>query len=383
VDLGAIWRNLDRIARWVAPARVWAVVKADAYGHGAAAVVQAIQGHPALRGVVVARPEEARELRRLGISCPILVLSPTFQPEDYRWAAEVGVELCLSSPEQLALAEEVAPTLVQPLSVHLELDTGMTRLGLSLEQAAAAVRAWADGTRMLCVRGWMSHLAAAEEPERRETLEQLRLFQESISFLPPSLGRQLELHLANSAGALLLPASHFDAVRVGLGLYGVDPTAGRSPVLLEAAMRVVTQVALLREIPVGRGVGYGFRWRAARPARIAMVPVGYADGYSWSLGNRSWALVSGVRVPVVGSVSMDLLALEVTDVPVEVGSEVVLLGKQGPEQITVQDLAAWAGTIPYELLCRLGRRLPRRYLLPSEPTPAEAASALSAVLGAP
>ncbi len=362
IDLGAIRRNLDRIAKWVAPARVWAVVKADAYGHGAGPTAQALEGHSALRGLAVARTQEARDLQRLGVRCPILILSPTFQGEDYCWAASAGVEVVISSQVQIEVVRSVAPRLSRPLRVHLELDTGMTRLGFALKDAIAVVRDGFDSSMPIDICGWMSHLAAAEDPGRPETMEQLQRFKASLDLLTPERLAQLEVHLANSAAALLMPEARFHCVRVGLALYGIQPFSGRSPVLLEPAMTVQSAIALIQDIPTGRSVGYGCRWRAERPSKIAIVPVGYGDGYAWSLGNRSWALVAGARVPVVGSVSMDLLALDVSGLEVAAGTEVVLLGEQGEEEITIHDLATWAGTIPYELLCRLGRRLPRCYL---------------------
>lgn len=361
IDLGAVWRNLDRLSREVSPARVWAVVKADGYGHGAVPIARTLESHGALRGVSVARLEEALELRKGGYRGAILVLSPLGGRSDYVAAAAASVELVLSSTEQLRWAAEAARELKRPLPVHVELDTGMTRLGLPPREA----REWILAPERLAgleLRGWLTHFARADELDAAATDAQLELFRASMAEIPAQLREGIEFHVANSAAALHWPSSRFDAVRVGLALYGVEPIPGRSPVALEPAMAVRSAVTQLHRVAPGRSVGYGGRWRAKRPSTLAIVPVGYADGYSWSLGNRAEALLAGRRVPVVGAVSMDLLALDATDLDVRVGSEVVLLGSQGRERITIWELADWAGTIPYELLCRLGRRLPRRYV---------------------
>ncbi|MBP7588650.1 MAG: alanine racemase, partial [Thermoanaerobaculia bacterium] len=167
------------------------------------------------------------------------------------------------------------------------------------------------------------------------------------------------VHLANSAGALHLPSARFDWVRLGLALYGYD-SAGRLSAELEPVLSVEAEIVQVKSIPPGTRVGYGGRFTAERPSRIGIVPVGYADGYSWRLGNRADVLVGGQRVPVVGSVSMDLLAVDVTGVAAEIGSRVTLLGRQGAETISAVELAAEVGTVPYQLLCLFGLRLPRR-----------------------
>ncbi len=205
----------------------------------------------------------------------------------------------------------------------------------------------------------MSHLAEAETPESESNRQQQRRFDEVLALLSPAERAVISVHLANSAGALHLPAARFDWVRLGIALYGYD-SAGRLSGDLEPVLSVAAEIVQVKSIPAGTRVGYGGRWTAERPSRIGIVPVGYADGYSWRLGNRAEVLVAGRRVPVVGSVSMDLLAVDRHRVAAEVGSRVTLLGRQGAEAISAVELAAEVGTMPYQLLCLFGLRLPRR-----------------------
>lgn len=205
----------------------------------------------------------------------------------------------------------------------------------------------------------MSHLAEAETPESESNVQQQERFGEVLSLLAPAERAKLVVHLVNSAGALHLPGARFDWVRLGIALYGYD-SAGRLSAELEPVLSVEAEIVQVKSIPAGTRVGYGGRWTASRPSRIGIVPVGYADGYSWRLGNRAEVLVGGQRVPVVGSVSMDLLAVDITGVATDVGTRATLLGRQGAEAISAVELAAEVGTIPYQLLCLFGLRLPRR-----------------------
>jgi len=252
---------------------------------------------------------------------------------------------------------------VQP--VHLQVDTGMTRLGIleeELPEALAIIRE----SEELELAGLLSHFADADILESPRNSDQARRFAGMVEALTAEERSRALVHLANSAGALHFPDSRYDLVRVGLALYGYDPAGvfeGLVPV-----MSVKTRIVLVRDIPAGTRVSYGGRWTAGRASRIGVLPVGYADGYAWRLTGKAEALVRGHRLPVVGAVSMDMIFVDLTDLPVEeddpvgVGEEVVLLGSQGEEWITAHDLAREVETIPYELLCLLGLRLARRYV---------------------
>ncbi|HLE84081.1 MAG TPA: alanine racemase, partial [Thermoanaerobaculia bacterium] len=259
---------------------------------------------------------------------------------------------------------------VQP--IHLKVDTGMTRLGIAedeLPRALEMVRA----SRHLELAGLLSHLADADLLDSPRNLDQERRFARAADALTAEERARALLHLANSAGALHRPASRHGLVRLGLALFGHDPAHDPASRFdgLEPVMSVKTRTVLVRDIPAGTRVSYGGRWTAARPSRIGVLPVGYADGYAWRLTNRAPALVRGRRLPLVGAVSMDMVFVDLTDLAEPgaaagpaawVGEEVVLLGRQGDERIAVTELAELAGTIPYELLCLLGLRLARRYV---------------------
>ncbi len=375
VDLGALERNFERVARQAAPARLLAVVKADAYGHGAVEVARCLEPL-GVAGFAVALVEEGMELRRAGIGAPILVLSPVPR-EAFAHLRRYGLVPAVSGLDQLEALERFALESRWRVGVHLKFDTGMTRLGIPGDAAAEAL-ARVRASRALELAGVMSHLAEAETPESPANREQGERFLRVAGLLEGEERGRVALHVANSAGALHQPARRHDLVRCGLALYGLDPARPRAAGELEPVARVVAGIVQLHEAAAGTRVGYGGRWVAERPSRIAIVPVGYADGYSWRLGNRAEALLGGRRVPVAGAVSMDLLALDVTGTTAAVGDEVTLVGRDGGEEIRVGDLAAAAETVPYELLCLLGLRLPRVLVrsLAAPPRPArEAATA--------
>jgi alanine racemase len=355
VDLDALVHNLELLRRRVAPARVMGIVKADAYGHGAPAVARALE-RAGIDGLGVALVEEGVELRRAGVELPILVLGSAQAPQlalfrRHRLTATIG------SAEQLRLWREAAPGAGEAQPVHLKVDTGMTRLGVPLAAAGEALAAIREhpGLRL---EGLLSHLAEAEDLASPHAAAQEARFAALLGELGAATGGVVR-HLANSAAALHRPATRYDLVRAGLALYGLDPVEREAG--LRPAMAVRARVVVVREVPAGTRLGYGGVRSTARPSRLAVVPVGYADGYPWRLSDRAAALVGGTRVPVAGNVSMDMTLLDVTAVETAVGDEVVLLGRQGSGEIGAGELARLAGTIPYEILCGFGLRLPRRY----------------------
>ncbi len=356
IDLGALERNFDRLARLSAPARVLAVVKADAYGHGAVEVARCLEPR-GVAGFAVALAEEGIALRGAGIRAPILVLSP-LPPDACPFLRRYALTPAISGFEQLAVLEAFAAAARWTVGVHLKFDTGMSRLGLPWQQAASALER-VRRNPVLRLEGVMSHLAEAEMPESPANREQEKRFASVLACLRDDERERVQIHLANSASALHDTTLRHDLVRSGLALYGIDPARPRLPADLEPIATIVAEIVQIKELAAGSRVGYGGRWVAERPSRIAVVPVGYADGYSWRLGNRAEALVGGGRARVAGAVSMDLLALDITGLDAQVGDEVVLVGRRGAETIRVAELAAAADTVPYELLCLLGLRLPR------------------------
>jgi len=369
IDLDALAANLATVRRTFADsgaeARIMAVIKADAYGHGATEVSLALEraGVDLLGAALL---EEGAEVRRAGVELPILVLGVA-QAEQLPYFRRYRLVPVVSGMDQLVLWRdwlEGAGDFVQ--DVHLQVDTGMTRLGIGEEDLAEALRI-IRRTPGLRLCGLLSHFADADLVESPRNPDQERRFAGVVDALTPAERERVQIHLANSAGALHRPASRHDLVRLGLALYGYDP-AGLFEGLLPV-MSVKTRTVLVRDVPAGTRVSYGGRWSAPRPSRIGVLPVGYADGYAWRLTGKAEALVRGRRLPIVGAVSMDMIFVDLTDLSppgeeggIGVGEEVVLLGAQGEGRITAHELARAVETIPYELLCLLGLRLARRYV---------------------
>jgi alanine racemase len=348
---------------------VWAVLKADAYGHGAPAVARTLE-RARVDGFCVALLEEAVELREAGIQAPILVMGG-----HYGGAYEEVVARDLTPVVHDAGQVEAFARLVRsgvapkPARVHLKVDTGMARLGVTMGELPALARALAE-TPEVRVEGLMTHLACADAETHDGTGQQLERFEAATELLARHGIKPLLRHAANSA-ALLRSQAPLDAVRPGLALFGVAPRAGGRELAtdLKPAMRVRTEVVACREVAEGSPVGYGATWTAPRRSRIATVPMGYADGLSRRVGNRGHLIVRGVRAPIVGAVSMDMTMVDVTDVPgAAVGDEVVVLGSQegpgGRASISADEIAAHADTIAWEVLTSVSRRVPRFYREP-------------------
>lgn len=358
VDLGAVRANAATLAATAPTARLMAVVKADGYGHGAVPVAEAALAGGATH-LAVATAGELEQLRAAGIEAPVQVFSPLAAAEMARVVAARGEPTLWTSEAAAAVAALASPG--APVRVHLELDTGMGRLGARPEDVGALVAA-ADRPE-LEVAGLMTHLATADETEGEHAgfaREQLLRFVGALADLRPRFPGAL-VHVANSAATLRDSGFHRDMVRCGIALYGCSPFMGDPAVHgLRPAMELVTWLASVKTIRSRESVGYGRTHRAARGTRIGLVPVGYADGYPRTLSNRSRALVAGRPVPVVGTVSMDLLTVDLGPEGEErVGDEVVLMGERGGERILAEELAGLAGTINYEITCGIGARVPR------------------------
>jgi alanine racemase len=346
ISASALRANLARV-RAVAPrSRVLAVVKANAYGHGLASTAAVL---PDVDAFGVARLEEAQVLRAAGIAQPILLMEGVFDGEGLAEAARQRLDLVVHDEEQLALLE--AGPVGNGFVVWLKLDTGMNRLGFRANQVPGALaRLAALGPRVAELR-LMTHFAAADERDSPQTREQVQRFDEL------TVSCRGARSLANSAGIFAAPESHRDWVRPGLALYGVSPfpEAVGNSLGLVAAMRLVTTVIAVRNVSRGESVGYGAVWRAPRESRVAIIAAGYGDGLPRSLPNGTPVLVAGERAALVGRVSMDMIAVDVTGIArVEPGTQVVLWGPELP----VEEIAAHAGTISYELLCGVSQRVP-------------------------
>ena len=347
IDAGAITRNTARLAHAAPGAAVCAVVKSDGYGHGAVTAARA-----ALEGgatwLAVAAAAEARELRAAGIGTRLLVMG-ALDAEELAVALEADADV-------VAWSEEFLGALPAPARVHVKLDTGMGRLGTRDPELAARLAELA-GDRLA---GLMTHFATADEPGDTFMDEQLGRFR---AWAEPLRERfpDAVVHAANSAATLRDPATHFDMVRPGVALYGMDPF-GSDPFAreLEPALTLVTKVLAVKDAAPGESAGYGRRFVAREPTQLATLPIGYGDGWRRALTNNAEVLVGGRRFPLVGTVSMDNIALDLgLDSGVTVGDEAVLIGAQGPERILAEEVARRLGTINYEVTCALTPRVVR------------------------
>jgi alanine racemase len=359
VNLRAIARNVAAIRGVLSPAtRLMAVVKADAYGHGAVPVARAVlkAGADAL-GVALA--EEGAELRQAGVAAPILVLGAT-TADQAEWVAEYGLEATVWDVETAHHLSRRAQDRRVTVPVHIKIDTGMGRVGMPADGPVVELVERISRLPGIRVEGLMSHLADADHPDPTYTARQYRRFLGVAESLRRAGIEIPTHHLANSAGALRFPGIQMDMVRVGLALYGMDPYPGA--MRLEPALTLKTRVVMVKRVPAGFAVGYGHTFVTPEPMVLATIPIGYADGYRRGLSNKGVALLHGRRVAVVGRVSMDQTVLGLPpDLDAAVGDEVVLLGEQGDDRITAEEWATWLGTITYEVATGFSRRVPRRY----------------------
>jgi alanine racemase len=357
------------------PSKLWPVLKADGYGHGATAVAATLE-HAGIDGFCVALLEEGIELRESGIESPIIVMG------GYYGRFREGVDALLAhqltpvvyEPGQIEGIANAARYLGrESVGVHLKVDTGMGRLGATADQLDAALSALRRAPQ-LSLEGFMTHLACADSASLEETHKQLADFDALYERVKRAGFSPRVRHAANSAAMLRLPSAQLDAVRPGIALFGVHPcpdlpSEGTRTPKLKPVMRVLTEIVALRDLPKGTAIGYGHTWRASRQSKIATIPVGYADGLSRALSNRGEVLVAGKRCRIVGTVSMDLTMVDVTDVPgVSLRDEVVVLGqgrgRLGEDVITADEVAAKIGTISWECLTSVSRRVPRFYRHP-------------------
>jgi alanine racemase len=381
IDAAALRANLAQLRSTVAPARVAAVVKANAYGHGLVPVARAIASAADLLCVFSAG--EAAALREAGIESPLLVIGPT-DPADLPAALAARAAITLWSSGAYARdVARAASAAGRPFPVHVKIDTGVTRFGCEPDEAAALIAALEDDPSVFSVEGASTHLAAAEELESAFTREQLHRFDAALEPAGDLRGRGILRHAAASAAAMLYPESRYDLVRAGIATYGIWPSpqtqaAAGKRVRLEPALRWTASLVAVREVEAGRSIGYGCTYATTRPSRVGVIPAGYAEGIPRSAGGRGSVLICGKRAPLVGRVCMDVAFADVTEIPqAHAGSEVTLLGRDGADAIGAEEWANWAGTIAYEIVARLPGDLPRT--VADQPSSAAIASARSSV----
>jgi alanine racemase len=359
INLSRLRQNLQAIRAHVAPAGVMIVVKANAYGHGLGEVSKALAGEADYIGVAVL--EEGVYLRQLGVTRPILVLGGIWGEQVPRYL-EHDLTFTASSVERLEQIDAAAALAGRPARVHLKIDTGMERIGVHYYSAETLQEA-ALTCKHIQVEGIFSHFANADAPDLTHARLQLERFNEVLHFYDQhSLPMPLR-HMANSAAILQLPESRFDLVRPGILLYGVYPSPDvPQTVPVRPALTWKSRVVYFKVVRAGHPVSYGSTWQSDHPVRIVTVPVGYGDGYFRSLSNQAQVLLHGRRYPQVGRVCMDQMMVNIEADSAFNGDEVILLGEADGQSISAQDLAEWAGTIPYEILTNINTRVPRVYL---------------------
>ena len=361
VNLAALAHNLSCITRYLSPhCEILAIVKANAYGHGAVETAQALvrQG---IGRFAVASLDEGIALRHAGINASIVVLGALFEQQIADLVANTLTPV-ISDGRILSSLTKAARSHQAPYPIHLKVETGMGRLGFSPEELLSLLDCSLVRSP-LQVEGLMTHLADADGKDTAFTEQQLGIFRTVLAQVKQRGVTLPFVHTANSAAIVRFPAAHFSLVRPGIMLYGYHtlPTTVPAPDL-KPVLSLHTTIAQLRTIPRGGSVSYNGTFVATRPTRIAVLPIGYADGYSRRLSHRGLVLIQGRRAPIVGLVCMDMIMVDVTDLaPVQIGDSVTLIGQQGEESIWADEVADWIGTIPYEILCGIGSRVPRLY----------------------
>ena len=360
VDLDALAHNYRVIAEHVRPAQVMPILKANAYGHGLVAVARKLEsiGAPC---VGVAYLEEGLRLRQEGVRMPVLVLGgivgsqiPLFLEHD--------LSLTASSVDKLRAIEECAAALGRTARVHLKIDTGMERIGVHWYSAEPLLEA-SLGARHVNVEGVFTHFANADEANLTHARLQLERFHEVLRFYERRSVRPPMRHAANSGAILQLPDSHLDCVRPGVLFYGASPTTELPLTLpVRQALRWVTHVVFFKVVKPGQPVSYGSTWTKATMTRVVTLPVGYGDGYARAMSGKAQVILGGRRAPVVGRICMDQVMVDIGWTSAYNGDEVVLLGGPAPLAIRIEELAAWAGTIPHEVLTSINTRVPRVYV---------------------
>lgn len=371
VDLDAIRSNLENMKANIAPdTGIIGVIKTDGYGHGAIPIGKELEKLSYVTGYAVATAEEAFILRESGIKKPILILGYTF-PYSYIRLMEEEVRLTVFREDMLnelsvLCREEAVRGKQLKARIHIKVDTGMSRIGIRPDEQGIAFVKKALETEGIEVEGIFTHFARADEEDKTNVRHQLSVFSEFLRKVREETGREIPIkHCSNSAGILELKEANMDVVRAGITLYGLWPSdqVRKDIVTLKPALSLYSSIVYLKEIEEGTPVSYGGTYIARNKIRVATIPVGYGDGYPRGLSGKGYVLIKGKKAPILGRVCMDQMMADVTSIPgVALGDKVTLIGRDGSEQITMEQLGALSGRFNYELACCLGKRIPRVYI---------------------
>ena len=361
IDLGAVEANiLSMRDRLKDETRMIAVIKTDAYGHGALRIAALTEGYDFLWGFAVATVEEAMQLRKAGVKKPILILGFVF-PEDYDTIVRHDIRIAVFKYSMAKQLNEAAERAGVKVPIHLAVDTGMSRIGFPVSEKGADEAAKASSLPNLHVEGTFTHFAKADEYDKTFANMQFERFTQFEEMLRQRGADPGMRHVNNSAGIMELSHFQLDAVRAGITIYGIYPSGevDRSALPLRSVMSLVSHIADIKEVPEGCPVSYGGTFVTKRKTRIATIPAGYGDGYPRLLSNKGRVLIRGKSAPIIGRVCMDQFMVDVTDIEAEEFDQVTLLGRDGSEEITADELGRISGRFPYELTCDINARVPR------------------------
>lgn len=364
VDLDAILHNMEQMQHIIhEDTKILGVIKADGYGHGAIPIGRELEKLEKVWGYAVATVEEGLILRRNGLQKPILMLGASF-PEHYESLADEGIRATVFSLRQAKELESFAADVGKEITVHIKIDTGLSRLGFQVTEEAADEIAQISAMPHMVVEGIFTHFAKSDARDKTMAKEQMKRFYEMQEMLK-SRGITIPMpHCSNSAAIIDMPEANMSMVRAGISLYGLLPSdeIHKENIDLKPALSLKSRIVFLKELEEGRTISYGATYRTSGKQRIATIPVGYGDGYPRSLSGKGYVLVHGVRAPICGRICMDQFMVDVTHIPeAKEGDMVVLIGADGSEMITMEELSEISGRFNYEFACDLGKRIPRVY----------------------
>lgn len=364
VDLDAITANVDALMALTSnQTKAMAVVKADGYGHGDVAVAKAV--YERVYGYAVATLDEAVNLRENGIDKPILILG-FVNPDEYKVLVENEVAVTVFDYETARQLDAAAAALDKTALCHIKVDTGMRRIGLEPDQQGLDTVRQIRSLTHLDAQGIFTHFAASDEQDKSSAFMQLEKFDDFVSKLEGAGITFTYQHCSNSAAVIDMPQANKDLVRLGIAMYGMYPSdeVKKQNACLKPALALKSHVTMVKTVPAGEQVSYGGTFITKRPTRLATISVGYGDGYPRALSSKGYVLICGKRAPIVGRVCMDQMMADVTEIEtVQRGDTVTLIGTDGESMITVEEIAALAGTFNYEFVCDLNKRIPRNYYL--------------------
>lgn len=364
INLDNAVNNMEGFKSIINPdTKIMAVIKADGYGHGAVQIANKLKTLPYLFGFAVATAEEAFELREAGIEHPILILGYTFK-EDYEKLIKLNVRMAVFTDQMLDEISEAAQKLNSKAFVHIKLDTGMSRIGIQADEKGLEFVKRVNQNQNVELEGLFTHLARADETDKTKANNQINIYNEFVKKVEDSCINIPIKHVSNSASILELSHANMNMVRAGITLYGLWPSneVSKNIIPLYPMMKLVSHISFIKKLKEGREVSYGGTYVTDTERTIATIPCGYADGIPRGLSNKGSVLIHGKRVPIIGRVCMDQFMVDITELDdVKVRDEVVIIGTQGDETITAEEVGDISGRFNYELVCEISKRVPRVY----------------------